>query len=544
MDGTQGTQLDLRAALRALWRRRWVFLGVLVSIPVAVLVISLLVPKTYEAESLIRTQGSTLEAPGLTDDTLTAIGEEALLVNTEKIREAAAEELGGSSSQASSLSIRAAPVTTSGGQDTDLLRLTAQAETASRAAAVANAYATAVDRVRTGERVDEIDRTIAGLRAQSDLDADGGGSTAATTPDTQLDIASQLQVLRAGRAAAQQSTETVQDATPPSEPVSPKPARNTALAAVVSLLLALGSVVVMERLDRRVRNSDELEPLLDEPLLSVIPQAAFPGERPTPGAVREAFRTLAASLVYFNVDRPLSTVMISSPTKGDGKTTVAVHLAAALAQDGQDVALVDADMRHPQVAVRLGIDPPVGLSDVITRQSELRDALVEVDAGDGRLRVLAAGSQPPNPSRLLSSQRMSTLLVTLSDEVDIVIVDTPPLLNVSDAVPLLESVSGTVLVARVGATTRDALERVRQVIDKARGSVLGAVATGAAGVGLYGYGDAYYQDGYGDAYDQEGDAGREVTPTAFDAGAAARASRENSEPDGREQDVGTMPRRR
>ena len=308
----------------------------------------------------------------------------------------------------------------------------------------------------------------------------------------------------------------MQKATPPSEPISPNPMRNTALAAVVSLLLALGSVVVIERLDRRLRNSDELEPLLDKPLLSVIPQAAFPGEPPAPGAVREAFRTLAASLVYFNIDRPLSTVMISSPTKGDGKTTVSVHLAAALAQDGQDVVLVDADMRHPQVAVRLGIDPPVGLSDVITWQSELRDALVEVDAGDGRLRVLAAGSQPPNPSRLLSSQRMSTLLLTLSDEVDIVIVDTPPLLNVSDAVPLLEGVSGTVLVARVGATTRDALERVRQVIDTARGSVLGAVATGASGVGLYGYGDAYYQDGYPD---------REVTPTAFDAGPAARASR-------------------
>jgi len=535
MDGTQGTELDFRAAIHALWRRRWVFLGVFVSIPVAVLVISLLVSKTYEASSLIRTQGTTLEVPGLTSETLTAIGEEALLVDTEKVREAAAEELGGSSSQAGSLSIEADPVTTSGGQETDLLRLTAQAKTASRAAAVANAYATAVDEVRTGERVEEIDRTIARLSAQSDGGAETGRSTAATSPVTGSDIATELQALRAGRAAAEQSTETVQEATPPSEPVSPNPARNTALAAVVSLLLALGSVVVVERLDRRLRSPDELEPLLHEPLLSVIPEAAFPGEPPAPGAVREAFRTLAASLVYFNVDRPLSTVMISSPTKGDGKTTVAVHLAAALAQDGQDVVLIDADMRHPQVAARLGVDPPVGLSDVITRQSELSDALVEVNAGDGRLRVLAAGSQPPNPSRLLGSQRMSTLLLTLSDEVDIVIVDTPPLLNVSDAVPLLEGVSGTVLVAKVGATTRDALGRVRQVIDKARGSVLGAVATGASGVGLYGYGEAYYQDG---------EVGGEVTPPVFDAGPAARASRKTSERDGRWQDVGTRPKGR
>ena len=106
------------------------------------------------------------------------------------------------------------------------------------------------------------------------------------------------------------------------KPISPAPRRNTALAAVVSLLLALGAVVLRERLDRRVRDPNELEPLLGTPLLSVIPRAAFPGRRPAAGPVREAFRTLAASLVYFNIDRPLATVMISSPTKGDGKTTV------------------------------------------------------------------------------------------------------------------------------------------------------------------------------------------------------------------------------
>ena len=92
-----------------------------------------------------------------------------------------------------------------------------------------------------------------------------------------------------------------------------------------------------ERLDRTLRDSNDLEPLLGTPLLSrSFPRAAFPGARPSAGPVREAFRTLASSLVYFNIDRPLSTVMISSPTKGDGKTTVSVHLAAALAKDGQD----------------------------------------------------------------------------------------------------------------------------------------------------------------------------------------------------------------
>ena len=111
----------------------------------------------------------------------------------------------------------------------------------------------------------------------------------------------------------------------------------------------------------------------------------------------------------------------------------------------------------------------------------------------GDLRVLAAGSQPPNPARLLSSRRMGSLLATLSEQADIVVVDTPPLLSVSDAVPLLERVSGTVLVAKVGATSRDALQRMRQVIETARGNLLGAVATGSGKSGLYGYGGDYYE---------------------------------------------------
>ena len=172
---------------------------------------------------------------------------------------------------------------------------------------------------------------------------------------------------------------------------------------------------------------------------------------------------------------------------------MSLYLAVALAMDGQDVVLIDADLRHPQIGVRLGIEPEIGLSEVLTNQGELEDALVEVDVGDGRLRVLAAGSQPPNPARLLSSRRMGSLLETLSEQADIVVVDTPPLLSVSDAVPLLERVSGAVLVAKVGTTSRDALQRMRQVIDTARGTILGAVATGSGKSGLYGYGGDYYE---------------------------------------------------
>ena len=163
--------------------------------------------------------------------------------------------------------------------------MTATAGSGQRAADLANAYATAIDKVRTGESVNRIDRAMAKLEAQADETNDEA---------TQAELTSQLQSLDASRAAAKDSTETVLTAEVPDEPISPNPERNTALAAVVALLLALGAVVLRERLDRRLRDPDELEPLLGTPLLSVIPRAAFPGARPAanagPGGVSHARR--------------------------------------------------------------------------------------------------------------------------------------------------------------------------------------------------------------------------------------------------------------
>jgi succinoglycan biosynthesis transport protein ExoP len=520
MDSTQagnvGPQADIRSVLDALWRRKWLFLSIFITIPAVVYVISSTATKTYEAFALIQTNTTTLNVAGLPSSSLSSIGSEALLIDTNRIGRAAAKNLGEPPSQGVALTkaVRGDPVTTSTGGETDLIQLTARATTGRRAMQIANAYAKAVDQVRTRSSLRQIDTAISKLETQSA----NAGTSADQATSTGTTLSSQLQELRAARTAAQQSTQVMQAARPPGSPVSPRPIRNTVLAAVVSLLLGLGAVALRERLDRRLRSSEELEPLLGAPLLSVIPRAAFPGARPAPAAVRESFRTLAASLLYFNVDRQLSTVLITSPTKGDGKTTVAVYLAIALAKDGQNVVLIDADLRHPQVGVRLGIEPRIGLSEVLTGQGHADDALVRVDVGDGdqggRLRVLAAGRTPPNPARLLISERMSSLRMKLAEEADIVVIDTPPLLNVSDAVPLLESVSGTVIVAKVGTTTRDALRRTRQVIDTARGSILGIVATGSSQSGMYGYGGAYYQEA-----EEAGDA---VTPTVVPEAAPAQ----------------------
>jgi capsular exopolysaccharide synthesis family protein len=501
MEPTPREPTDLRSLLVSLWRRKWLFLAIFVSIPVAVYVVSSLIPKTYEATAVVKVQASDVNLTTLTP-TASSLATESLLLTTPEVERRAAAELGGPLDA----SVQTEPVTTVTGATTDLFLLTAEAEGADQAAAVANAYARALDIVRTRETLRDIARSRADLEAQSQE---------VTDPVAESELARQLQLLRGIEASAEASTETVTAATPSSDPISPQPRRNTALAALVSLLLGLGAVAIRERLDQRLRDSTQLEPMLGVPLLSVIPEAAFPAARPAPGPVREAFRTLAASLVYFNIERPVATVIVASPTKGDGKTTVATHLAAALASDAErEVMLVDADLRYPQVALRLGIEPSTGLPDVISGQAELEDALVEVDVGGGRIQVLAGGNPPPNPAQLLGSTHMDALLVELSERADIVIIDSPPILNVSDVVPLLEKVSGSVIVAKVGSTSRDALRRTRQVMEKAGGSILGAVATGSAGVGLYGYGRGY---GY---YWDEGVEVQEATVNGARPGAA------------------------
>jgi capsular exopolysaccharide synthesis family protein len=485
MEARSGEKTELRSLLRALWRRKWLFAVIAITIPAAVYAISTQVAETYRANALIRVQSTaaptTLGQPAATIDDIDTL---IALIGTDKVANEAASEFGRPVSSVNA-SVEATPITGTSGSAIGLLSIVASADSADGAAGVANAYARAIDTLRTKQSIQDIDRSITQVRDQL-----------AQSPDTatRLELERQLQELQSARAAQGSTTELVQPAKAPPFATSPRPRRNAALAAVVAVLLGLGAVAFAERLDRRLRDPSDLEPLLGAPLLSVIPKAAFPGERPARTPVAEAFRTLAASLLYFNVDRRVNTVMVASPTKGDGKTTVATHLAIALARDGQNVILVDCDLRRPQVAVRLGIEPAAGVAMVLTNQAQLAESMTEVDVGDGRLRVLAGGTPPPNPARLLSSARMDSVLGELAEQADIVVLDTPPLLNVSDAVPLLERVSGSIVVARIGYTGREAVRRLRQVIETAGGTLLGGVATGAHTAGLYGYGSDYYDD--------------------------------------------------
>jgi tyrosine-protein kinase len=474
-------------------RRKWLLLAIVVVVPLAVYVVSSQLPKTYQSRATVKVQPTGAASSVISGVSAKAeIGEARTLIKTAVVARRAARLLHKRPTAARALlghvTVEPADPSEAGG---NFIAITATASGPTEAADIANAFAHALGQTRTAAATREINRTIHTLEAQSAESADAGQA-----------LAKDLQQLRLLKASQGGTTEIVEEAAPPAAPISPKPKRNTTIALILALLIAAALAPLLDRLDRRVREPGELEELLDAPVLAMVPDDAFPGHSPNPH-VRESFQRLRAGLTYFNVDRSLSTLVVASPVQQDGKTTVAINLAIAYALDERDVILVDGDLRRPQIATRLGKETSVGIESVLVGEATLEQALVYVETGAGRLRILPGATQAPNPAVLLGSQRMRMLLAELSEQVDMVIVDTPGLLAVSDSIPLFSQVAGTVVVSRLGRTPKDALHRAKQVIDSAGGTVLGSVVTGARSGGLYGY-YGYY--GYYGDYDAGADA--------------------------------------
>jgi capsular exopolysaccharide synthesis family protein len=474
--------IDYRRYLRQAWRRKWLLLAVIVLIPVATYVLTNRQEKVYEASTLLKVEPQNISiSPQISIGTSGAT-ETATIIKTTGVARIAAGELDQPGSSASSLLHKISTSVQGEGTEAGFLRITAHDSNPKQAAQIANAFAAAITQSRTSDAISKVDEQIATLSKQ------GGADSA-----TQAQIASQLQELRATRAGLSGTTQVIEPAAAPSSPTSPHPERNARIALIFALLLAVGLVPLLDALDRRIREPDEMEELADAPLLGSIPEEAFPDKGSGP-FVHEAFQTLRAGLTYFNIDRTVSAVLVSSPTRGDGKTTVAANLARALAEDGRDVIAVDCDLRRPQLARRLGVGDQVnfGLDSVLIDRRNVSEALVDVEIEGGTLRVLPGGS-PPNPSVLLGSDRMRSLLGQLREEADMVVIDTPPMLAVSDAIPLQEQVSGTILVARIDHTRRDGVRKAISLISTAGGNLLGMVATGIqlggiGGLDAYGYG--------------------------------------------------------
>ncbi|WBB99658.1 MULTISPECIES: polysaccharide biosynthesis tyrosine autokinase [unclassified Solwaraspora] len=263
-------------------------------------------------------------------------------------------------------------------------------------------------------------------------------------------------------------------------PVEPQPVRNISLALFLGLLSGVGLALLRGVLDNTVRTVDQMRDVTAAGVLGTIPLDNAARREPliigrqahSPRA--EAFRQLRTNLQFADVDKPVHSLVVTSAMPEEGKTTTATNLALSFAEAGSSVLLVEADLRRPQAASYLNMEGAVGLTNVLAGQAELDDVLQPWGASG--MTLLPSGFVPPNPSELLGSQQMADLLATLRARFDVVIVDTAPLVPVTDAAPIAAQVDGVIVVGRCAKTSethlRAAVAALRAVDARLLGCVL------------------------------------------------------------------------
>lgn len=300
----------------------------------------------------------------------------------------------------------------------------------------------------------------------------------------------------------------------PVKPVSPNMRTNVSLAAVFALVVGIGIIFLLVFLDRSIKSATDATMSAGAPVLGVIPQLTsadldgasddrardmYVHEHPK-SSVAESCRSLRTNILFSAADRELKTIVVCSANQREGKTTNVIYLGTTMAQSGQRTLLIDTDMRRPRLHKSTGVAQSPGLSNLLIGDDDY-DALIK-PTEVANLFVLPCGPTPPNPAELLLTKRFETVLAELAKRFDRVILDSPPIQPVTDAIVLSKRVDGVVLVVRASKTMRDELRRSAKMVRDVGGSIVGVIVNEldtrdrSHGYG-YGYGryGAYYGDG-------------------------------------------------
>lgn len=286
---------------------------------------------------------------------------------------------------------------------------------------------------------------------------------------------------------AKVSVSVVDHAQVPSAPVEPRWTVNVALGALIGVTAVGGAIIVGDRLDTTIRTAQGLREATAVPVLGEIGherrarRRPLVDERDKPATWVEAFNTLRTNLRFVNTHSRPRSLVVTSFLPGEGVSVICCNLAAALAEAGLRVTLVDGDLRRPSIGGYLGTGDRPGLTDVLAGRTEAPAATRPIAVPAGRLSVLPSGPPPANPSVLLGSRRMRLLLGDLTGSCDIVIVDTPPLLPVTDAAALAAGCDGVLLVVRCGGLRREDMAHALDLLSSAGARLVGTVLNHAPG---------------------------------------------------------------
>lgn len=515
VDHVAGDGLELRDYLRVLRRRRWTVILAMLWLAGSVLTASLLKTPRYRAsgELLIAPKASEtlfkqVSGPAVYNDPKRAVATEIRVLESLAVEDAVAARLG-----------YRPRLTASSSPDDNVVTVRSISVDPQRAALAVNAYAEEYINYRrestvedilgaqseVQKKIDEKQREIDALDAAvGPVDPVVGTPRAAeriSLLNQQNLFRNQLDQLQVEASLNRGGAQLLTPARPPTEPFEPKPLRSVASAVALGLMLGVGLAFLVDYLDDALRTTQDVERATGGlPILGVIP--AVRGWRNTKTArtvtrsdpasvVAEAYRGLRTSVQFLGLDSPLRTLQLTSPSTSEGKSTTVANLAVALANAGRRVVVVDCDLRRSRAHDFFDLPNDVGVTSVLLGEVGLGAALQHVEGVD-RLRILSAGQRPPNPSELLSGHRMVGLLEELKAEADIVVLDSPPVLPVSDAIGLSAHVDATLLVVRANATNRKSVVRALELLGHIDTPVIGTVLNGAKGEESYADGGYRY----------------------------------------------------
>jgi non-specific protein-tyrosine kinase len=306
------------------------------------------------------------------------------------------------------------------------------------------------------------------------------------------------EALRLAEAQMVNTVTVMEPAELPRSPVGPRTSTNTLLAAAVGLALAVGIAFLIEYLDDTLKTPTDIQSVLSLPTLGSIARinpaksladtlivAAHPKSH-----IAEAYRVLRTNIEFSSVDKPARTLMITSSSPTEGKSTTVANLGIAMAEAGKRVILVDSDLRRPVQHKLFEVNNAVGLTTLLMAHAPEVDEFLTPTAVNN-LRLLTCGPIPPNPAELLGSQRMAAVIQRLQEHADVVLFDSPPALAVTDAAVLGAQVDGVLLIVDAGVTRRGEAERAKETLEQVGVHLLGVVINRLK-VGRHGYGYYYY----------------------------------------------------
>lgn len=350
----------------------------------------------------------------------------------------------------------------------------------------------------------------------------------------ELSLQSQLTQMQIAVASAPSGGKIVSPAVPNPTPSSPKTVRDASVAAVLGLLLGVALALVRDYLDDEIRDHEDLELVAgNRPLLAMIPKSSewqsdnapylAALERPN-SASAEAYRSLRTSILFAGLDRGLKVIEVTSSSPFEGKTTTAANLAYVMAEAGRRTLIVSCDLRKPRIHEFFGVPNTIGYTSVLLESWPLEQAILPVPGAEN-LSILPAGPAASNPSELIGSRLSRQLFATVREQFDVVVIDTPPAVPVTDPAVLATIADATVVVARAGQTKKSQLDTALTILDRVEAPVLGMVLNIADELDRY---RSPYQYGYGEAYGYVSSLPAKARPESSDGPVKSRQERKKA----------------